>query len=164
MTLNLKDVLHNFIFIDSLAAFILSQVLKGVFTFVRMHEQRGKKAAIALFWNTGGMPSSHSALVAAMATAAALTEGLGSPLFAVTFFVAMVIIRDALGVRRAAGQQAKALNVLGATIAERMGFSWQPVKEIQGHNPPEVFVGAVLGIAVTAALYKSAFFALITGA
>jgi acid phosphatase family membrane protein YuiD len=163
MSLNLHDLVHNFIFIDSLAAFVVSQILKAIIVLIRMQDQRKKKAAVALFWSTGGMPSSHSALVSAMTTSAAIMEGLGSPLFAVTFFFAMVIIRDALGVRRAAGQQAKALNVLGAALAERVGFEWQPVKEIQGHNPLEVSCGILLGFVVTVACYKTPVFTLITG-
>jgi acid phosphatase family membrane protein YuiD len=65
----------------------------------------------------------------------------------------MVVLRDALGVRRAAGLQAKALNTLGKMTADKIGLEFQSVKEIQGHTPLEVLVGAVLGIAIAIGFY-----------
>jgi acid phosphatase family membrane protein YuiD len=97
------------------------------------------------------MPSSHAALVASMTTAVGFNEGFGSNLFAVSLFIAMVVMRDAMGVRRASGVQARALNLLGKLSAEKLGFEFQPIKEIQGHGPLEVIVGALLGIFISAA-------------
>ena len=102
-------------------------------------------------WRTGGMPSSHVALVSAMTVSVAFHEGFGSNLFAVSFWVTMVVIRDAMGVRRATGLQARGLNMLGRHLAERLGLEFHPVKEVLGHTPLEVVVGALLGIFIAAA-------------
>jgi acid phosphatase family membrane protein YuiD len=67
------------------------------------------------------------------------------------FFFALIVIRDATGVRRSSGLQAKALNLLGKKTGEGLGFDYNPVKEIQGHTPLEVIVGALLGIFIAAA-------------
>lgn len=101
------------------------------------------------------MPSSHSALVSAMASSTAITEGLASTIFVVTLFFALVIIRDALGVRRAAGLQAKALNNLGRDSSQHLDIEWQPVKEIQGHSPLEVSAGIMLGIVIACVFHFS---------
>lgn len=143
-----KSLFGNSIFITSLFAFLFSQMLKGIITLFTIKDKRAKKAFFAMAWNTGGMPSSHSALVSAMASAAGIVEGIESNMFVITFFLALVIIRDALGVRRAAGLQSKALNNLGREMMEKFKIEWQPVKEIQGHNPLEVAVGSVLGIII----------------
>ena len=97
------------------------------------------------------MPSSHAAVVTSMTASVAFYEGIGSNLFAVSLFVAMVVMRDAVGVRRASGLQARALNLLGRQTAEKTGLEFHPVKEIQGHAPLEVLVGAFMGIFIAAA-------------
>jgi acid phosphatase family membrane protein YuiD len=71
-------------------------------------------------------------------------------LFIFSFWFALVVLRDALGVRRAAGLQAKALNHLGRQASEKNGVDFHPVKEIQGHTPLEVVVGGLLGIFIAA--------------
>jgi acid phosphatase family membrane protein YuiD len=86
-----------------------------------------------------------------MTAAVAFSEGVGSNLFAVSLFVAMVVMRDAMGVRRASGLQARALNLLGRNASEKLEMEFHPVKEIQGHAPLEVIVGAFLGIFISAA-------------
>ena len=96
------------------------------------------------------MPSSHAAVVASMTAAVAFHEGTGSNLFAVCLFVALVIMRDAMGVRHASGLQARALNLLGKQAAEKTDIEYNPVKEIRGHTPQEVIVGGTLGILVSA--------------
>jgi acid phosphatase family membrane protein YuiD len=65
----------------------------------------------------------------------------------------MVVMRDAMGVRRASGLQAHALNLLGKNTSDKLGINFQTVKEIQGHRPLEVIVGALLGILVSAAYF-----------
>jgi acid phosphatase family membrane protein YuiD len=149
----------NSVFISSLSAFILSQILKGIITLFKIKDRKAKSAFFAMIWNTGGMPSSHSALVSAMACSAGIIEGFGSNIFAITFFFALVIIRDALGVRRASGLQSKALNNLGRIVTEKFSVEWQPVKEIQGHNPLEVVIGIVLGIVTALGFHFSRFMA-----
>lgn len=94
----------------------------------------------------GGMPSSHSAVVAGLATLIGKHEGVDTPLFALSLIVAFVVMYDACGVRRAAGKQAELLNKLietpgltGVQVSERL-------VEVLGHTPVQVFVGALIGV------------------
>ena len=98
-----------------------------------------------MFWKTGGMPSSHSALVTALATSIGFNTGLRTPLFTLSLFYGILIIRDALGVRRSSGVQAQALNALSRELHEKLGTEHRQVKEVSGHSPSEVAVGAGLG-------------------
>jgi hypothetical protein len=104
-----------------------------------------------MFWATGGMPSSHSAVVAALATAVGFVQGVDEPLFIVTLFYAILTFRDALGVRRAAGMQARAINQLLRGLARDRKLGVKPVKEIHGHTGPEVIVGALIGFFIAVA-------------
>lgn len=94
----------------------------------------------------GGMPSSHSAVVMSLATLIAKSEGVGSPIFALSLIFAFVVMYDAAGVRRAAGKQAKILN----KIIQTPGLTNQEVSEklveVLGHTPTQVFVGALIGV------------------
>ena len=65
-----------------------------------------------------------------------------------SIFSAMIVIRDAMGVRRSSGLQAKMLNEVGAKMAETMDIPFKPVKEVQGHTPVEVFAGMILGVVI----------------
>jgi acid phosphatase family membrane protein YuiD len=103
-------------------------------------------------WRTGGMPSSHSACVGALTTSVGLKEGFSSNLFVFCLVFSLVVIRDAVGVRRSAGLQAKALNNLGRQTAEIIGKEFHSVKEIQGHTPLETLVGCLLGVFIAAGL------------
>ena len=141
----------NTIILSALTGWFLSQFIKGIIALLNSHTRSLKQVLEAMFWRTGGMPSSHTAVVASMTAAVAIEEGLGSNLFAVSLFMAMLVIRDALGVRRSSGQQAKALNLLGRQTAEKQGVDFEPVKEVRGHQPLEVIVGALLGIFIAAA-------------
>lgn len=154
---SLGDTLSAFfanpVILSSITSWLLSQLIKGIIAFFKIREKRLKQVLEALLWSTGGMPSSHAAVVTSMAAALAFYEGVGSNLFAVSLFVAMVVMRDAVGVRRASGLQALALNLLGKNAAEKLGIDFQPVKEIKGHAPLEVLVGGILGILIAAVYY-----------
>jgi len=140
----------NPIILSSLTSWLLSQLIKGIIALFQIRRKSLREILDALFWRTGGMPSSHAAVVTSMTAAVAFHEGLGSNLFAVSLFVAMVVMRDAVGVRRASGLQALALNLLGRTTAEKLGIEFEPVKEVKGHAPQEVLVGGILGILIAA--------------
>jgi len=99
------------------------------------------------------MPSSHSSMVAALAASIAFVEGPDSSLFIITLVFALIIIRDALGVRRSSGIQARVLNWLGRQASEKLKIEYRPVKEVNGHSPLEVTVGALLGIIIAAAFW-----------
>jgi acid phosphatase family membrane protein YuiD len=86
-----------------------------------------------------------------MATSVAFWEGIDSNLFIVTMFFALIIMRDAMGVRRSSGIQARVLNLLGRKLAEGVKFEYHPIKEVHGHAPLEVVIGALLGIFIAAA-------------
>jgi len=103
------------------------------------------------FWKTGGMPSSHSAAVTSLTTSVGLIEGFNSTLFIITLVFALIVIRDALGVRRAAGSQAKALNTMGKQLQSKLKIPFKMVKEISGHTVPEVSIGIILGFFIAVA-------------
>jgi len=97
---------------------------------------------------SGGMPSSHSALTAAVTTAVALEFGLGSSLFAVALCFTVITMYDAAGVRRHAGKQAEVLNILLEDVLQGHPVSDRKLKEVLGHTPVQVLSGAVLGVIV----------------
>ena len=98
--------------------------------------------------DSGGMPSSHSALAVAVTAAAGRTLGLASATFAVALCYALVVMSDAAGVRRHAGKQAEVLNVLLSDVMASHPVSSRRLKEVLGHTPRQVAAGAVLGLAV----------------
>jgi acid phosphatase family membrane protein YuiD len=99
------------------------------------------------FVETGGMPSSHSASVAALTTAVGLWHGFDTVLFAVTLYFSVVVMYDAAGLRRAAGRHAMVLNRLIDRHFQQPEKETQKLMELLGHTPFEVLVGAALGVA-----------------
>lgn len=99
-----------------------------------------------LFWRTGSMPSSHSAITACLCTMIGFNSGFGSEIFILSLVFYLVTIRDAVGVRRANGFQARRINEIGEILKEH-GFydDYTKLKEVNGHSPMEVFVGSLLG-------------------
>ena len=96
----------------------------------------------------GGMPSSHSAIVMGLTTGIGRIDGLASPLFAIALIFSFVVMYDAAGVRRAAGRQAAILNRLVEDLVAMRGIREERLRELLGHTPVEVIVGAALGILV----------------
>jgi acid phosphatase family membrane protein YuiD len=86
-----------------------------------------------------------------MAASTALAEGIGSNLFQISLWFALVVIRDALGVRRSSGLQARLLNVLGRQVSDQLNVEFHPLKEVHGHTPLEVVVGGLLGLFIAIA-------------
>lgn len=107
-----------------------------------------KKFNFKRILGAGGMPSSHSAVVTGLATMIGKSQGIESPMFALSVVFAFVVMYDAAGIRRAAGKQAKLLN----KIVETPGLSGIQVSEklveVLGHTPTQVLVGAIIGILV----------------
>jgi len=129
--------------ITALIAMALAQILKVLFDYWRTDSWKK-----ALFVSTGGMPSSHSALVSSVMVSIGLYEGFDSPLFAVSMVLALVVMHDAAGIRRAAGKQAEAINFLFSKL-ESQGIKFDKrLKELLGHRPIEVIAGAILGIGI----------------
>ena len=142
------EIAYNHALWIALLAWFIAQVIKIFFEFLRV-----KKIKMSLIMSSGGMPSSHSAFVTAVATAIGRMEGFDSAMFALAAIVSLVVMYDASGVRRAAGNQATVINMLLENI-ENTGIKVdKKLKEMLGHSPVEVAAGAILGI--TAALIFS---------
>lgn len=147
----LSRALSSPVFLSAFSSWFIAQILKSCIMLLRNRPRTAKEILIHIFWSTGGMPSSHSAVVAALATSAAFVEGVDSSLFFVTVFYAILTFRDALGVRRAAGAQARVINQLIRDLSRQHTLRSKPVKEIHGHTISEVFVGALLGFFIAVA-------------
>ena len=145
------ELFSNPIFLSAIFSMLVAQFLKSVVNIFRSKAHSFRDVLVTFFWKTGGMPSSHSALAVSIATAIAIREGLDTSIFILALFFSLVVIRDAMGVRRAAGLQAKALNQLGKELNARYGLPFRPVKEVHGHSPPEVVVGSLLGFFIALA-------------
>ncbi|APC48918.1 hypothetical protein BME96_12255 [Virgibacillus halodenitrificans] len=154
------DVLMNFPLLSALTAIIFAQVVKIPIKLVVTKEFRP-----GLAFSTGGMPSSHSAAVAALTTSVGIMEGVSSTMFAVSCVFSIIIMFDASGVRRQAGEQAIVLNQLikdfqlfvdGAKDWNRKKEyeKRQELKELLGHQPIEVFLGGLSGVAIAFLLYQ----------
>ena len=130
------EVIFNGIFVA-----IVAQVLKLI-GYVIKH----KKFNFKILTTTGGMPSSHSAGVIGLATTAGLIEGFTSVTFAIALGYSLVVMYDAAGVRRSAGKIAAVLNRIKEDIySHKPELIGDKLKELLGHTPFEVFVGAILG-------------------
>lgn len=140
---HIESILDNIVLWSAIVAWAIAQFLKVIIELLRL-----KRLRPGLMLSTGGMPSSHSSFMSAMATAVGLTSGFDSVIFAVAAAGAMVVMSDAAGVRRAAGRQAEVINSIVASI-ENTGFVLdKKLKELLGHTPVEVACGALLGIIV----------------
>jgi acid phosphatase family membrane protein YuiD len=123
--------LQNRVLIVALGACLLAQFLKLLFELIRH-----RKINVRVLVETGGMPSSHSALVTALACGIGQTLGWESPAFAVTTVFAVIVMYDAAGVRQAAGKQAKILNqIIDELFREKPEFNEDRLKELLGHTP-----------------------------
>lgn len=145
----LRRIISNYILMSAAASWMLSQIIKTILTLIMT-----KKFEPERIFGAGGMPSAHSAMVCALLMGIARTCGVESPEFALTVAFAAVVMYDAMGVRRAAGEQARVLNKM-VDIWEQRGIDIadKELKEYLGHTPMEVLAGAMLGILVSLALY-----------
>lgn len=139
----LSQWLENKVFFTVLFAWIFSCLLKGMLVCVK-----NKRLDMTRFMGPGGMPSSHSTLVTCLATCVGISEGFNTSAFAMCCAFALVVMYDASGIRRAAGQQAQMINMIIDAWEESDPIEKQiRLKELLGHTPIEVFAGAILGIA-----------------
>ena len=135
-------LINNHLLVNALAAWAAAQVLKTV-----IHAVVNRTLDIHRLFGDGGMPSGHSATVTAMAAPAGLEYGLDSAVFAISAIVAIVVMHDAMGVRREAGKHAKALNDLLKTVSSDLEPEVK-LMEFLGHTPLQVCSGALLGLVV----------------
>lgn len=130
---------------SAILAWLIAQILKIIITAIRY-----KKMTLYTLISSGGMPSSHTALVVALTTSVGITSGFNSVIFAVCAVFSLVIMYDATGVRRAVGEQGKKINKLleafyKTNTIDNKEFS-EKIGEILGHTPLEVLAGLILGI------------------
>ena len=140
----IRDLVNNFALTVSLMGWLIASLFKIIIGFIRE-----KRLDFRRIYGSGGMPSSHSATVTALATAVAKTDGLYSTSFAIAFMFAFIVMYDALGVRRAAGEQARILNQMVNNMSQqRPVYLKKKLKELIGHTPLEVIVGGLLGVLI----------------
>ncbi|MFV0352259.1 MAG: divergent PAP2 family protein [Oscillospiraceae bacterium] len=136
---------HNYLLMLAVFGWLSAQILKTIVQFVVSGRFSGERLIGA-----GGWPSSHSALVCSLLMGVARKEGLSSPLFALSFVLAVVVMYDAMGVRRETGKQAKVINQLMDELSsdddEGQQEETKKLKEMVGHTPFQVLSGALLGI------------------
>jgi uncharacterized protein len=145
----LNELLENRVAQATFFAWATAQVLKVIIELIWR-----RKLNLRLLTSAGGMPSSHSASVCALTTAVAMRDGMSSSLFAVSVVFATIVMYDAAGVRRAAGIQARILNQIIDELFQGHPISETHLRELLGHTPVQVFVGAALGIVMAWAWLK----------
>jgi len=145
----LTSLWANHVLIAAFSAWGLAQVIKVPLEYV-MHREWDW----SLLFSSGGMPSSHSALVTGASVAVGLTLGFDSPLFALACVVAMVVIYDAIGVRRHAGDHARVLNLMIDELLTGHPLAEKELKEVLGHTPREVIGGIILGTVVAVVMMQ----------
>lgn len=142
IAMNILQLFHNHLLVNSLLAWAAAQIIKAIL-YAAVH----REINIHRLFGDGGMPSGHSATVTALATTAALEYGLESPVFAITVISGIIVMHDAMGVRREAGKHAEVLNNLIASLSKDTPPE-DVLKEFLGHTPLQVCFGALLGFGV----------------
>ncbi len=136
-----SQLIANRVLQTAVGALLVAQILKVFFVLLL----RGQ-LDLRFMLNSGGMPSSHSSLVSALAVSIGREFGFDSAFFAIATVFALIVMYDAAGVRRAAGKQAEVLNQIIEQIYRNQNLTQERLKELIGHTPIEVFAGCLLGI------------------
>ena len=134
---------ENKVLIAALAGWTAAQVLKTILVLMIEKELRLER-----LMGSGGMPSSHSAAVCAACFSCGILYGFDSALFAISAVLAIVVMRDAAGIRREAGKQAEVINQISGELNKKnkkMNFE-ETLKVLLGHTPLQVIVGAIIGV------------------
>ncbi|MCR5735718.1 MAG: divergent PAP2 family protein [Lachnospiraceae bacterium] len=149
------DLFHNYLFISAALGWLVAQIIKTALDLFLT-----KEFSIERLVGSGGMPSSHSATVCALCTATLLKCGAGSGEFAISAILAIIVMYDARGVRRETGNQAVVLNKMMDYFTnehpEKDLFDEDNLKELIGHTPLQVSIGAILGIVIALILSRFA--------
>jgi hypothetical protein len=146
--MNLAGMLDNRVLISALAAWGTAQVIKVPIEYLRQ-----RRWMWAMLLTTGGMPSSHSALIVGVTNAIGLYVGYDSPLFALGIAIAMIVTYDSAGIRRQAGMHAERINVLFEELLKGHMWDEKELREVLGHTPLEVAGGILWGIVVTTLIW-----------
>ena len=139
----MAQLLSNDALVAASLAWFLAQISKLFIVLLRE-----RKLQFSYLTSAGGMPSSHSAVVVALATRIGMDNGMSSPLFAIAFIFAGVVLCDAAGIRRAVSGQARILNRMLEEVIDLRRFNEKRLLELLGHTPFEVFIGSLLGMLV----------------
>ena len=143
------DIFKNDVLWIPFIAWLAAQLFKtGIYLIVE------KKFDIKRLFGDGGMPSGHSATVSALAVMCGYVCGIDSPIFALSAILMIIVMKDAMGVRREAGKQAVSIKELADIINQAFAGKTEEIrteklKELVGHTPMQVFFGFVTGIAVS---------------
>lgn len=144
-------IMSNRILLSGILGWAAAQILKTIIHLIVNH-----KLVLERLLGDGGMPSAHSATVTAVAVSTGLECGFESPFFAIAAILAIIVMHDAMGVRRETGKQAQVINEL-MDVFDKLGDTNLSVevklKEFVGHTPLQVFAGFILGI-VMALIFK----------
>ncbi len=149
------ELLDNHVLMTAIIAWFAASVIKTL-----IHGFLNKEISLERMVGSGGMPSSHSATVCALALATAFDYGLSSFPFAIAVMFAIIVMHDASSVRQETGKQAKVLHQLIEELAREdliKGIPVDNLKEFVGHAPLQVLMGALLGIVVSAILYATIY-------
>ncbi len=134
----------NYLLVCAFAGWFTAQFIKCARYIIKK-----RSFDFRLIMSSGGMPSSHSATVCALVTATVKVSGTKSVEFALAFILAFIVMYDAAGVRRAAGEQAKVLNRMAKELSDGdTRYLDKNLKELIGHTPLQVMMGAILGFAI----------------
>ncbi len=149
-TIMLRQIMGNPVLFIGLFAWGLAQILKVPIYYILYHRLNW-----GLLFSSGGMPSSHSALITGVTLSIGIFYGFDSPLFALAFAISMIVLYDAAGVRREAGRHAEKLNILINEFFSGQPISDQQLKEVIGHTPAQVLAGVGLGAGTALLFYWS---------
>ncbi len=140
-----SEIITNKVLVIPVCSWAIAQLLKVVIVLIQE-----RQLDLRYLVGSGGMPSAHSAVVTALATAVALTQGWGSPAFGISVILALVVMYDAAGVRQSVGRQSVVLNRIMRELRLRrpMAELERDLREFIGHTKFQVGVGALLGIVV----------------
>lgn len=144
----LVEILNNKVLVIPFLVLIITQVFKTIYFSIK-----NKKLDLFTLLTTGGLPSSHSALVSSLATVVLKVNGAGSAEFAIAVILAIIVMYDASEIRKAAGEHAKILNEMMEEKEYYSSKEYKKLKELLGHTKLEVFIGLLTGIFLTIVLY-----------
>ena len=144
----LIEILNNKVLVIPFLVLIITQVFKTIYFSIK-----NKKLDLFTMLTTGGLPSSHSSLVSSLATVVLKVNGAGTAEFAIAVILAIIVMYDASGIRKAAGEHAKILNEMMEEKEYYSSKEYKKLKELLGHTKLEVFIGLLTGIFLTIVLY-----------
>lgn len=150
ITMLIGAMLDNSVLWPCIFSWLVAQVIKMLINLIVQ-----RKFVISRLWGDGGMPSGHSATVAALAAMCGWGYGFGSALFGVSMILMIIVTHDAVGVRREAGKHAVSIKLIADMINHLINdkdeeIRTEKLKEFVGHTPLQVFFGCLVGVGVTA--------------